>query len=144
MSITRHVAGRLVCKDCDKACNATLNHRCLECADAAQSAWTAIYTHRQDTSKINGQKLVNLLLTQLWQHQCEIIPDYMPPLPGKDTIPTCVIKHGEYFLRYSKGPLQGFFWDVYGDDFQSPELALIALSQCQPPRDAICVTTHGQ
>lgn len=33
------------------------------------------------------------------------------------------------FLRYSCGPRQGFFWDIYGDDFQTPELALLAISQ---------------
>lgn len=135
--------GSFICKDCEEPCTATMNDRCHVCANKAQEEWSRIYRHRQDASKLDTQKLVNLLLTQVWQHHCEIIPDYMPPFPREDTQPTCVIKHGEQFLRYSNGPLQGFFWDMYGDDFHSPELAIVALSQCQPPRGATCVTTHG-
>lgn len=137
------------CKQCGDDVGMTLNGRCGPCATIAQEEWSAIYHRRQDASKLDTQKLVNLLLTQVWQHQCQIIPDFMPNFPRADTQPTCVIRHraGEndhQFLRYSNGPLQGFFWDLYGDDFHSPELALIALSQCPPPRGAICVSTHGK
>lgn len=38
------------------------------------------------------------------------------------------------FLRYSCGPKQGFFWDIYGDDMHSVELAIIALSNAPYPR----------
>lgn len=136
------------CKDCGDQVGMTLNGRCGSCAQTAQEAWTEVYNRRQDASKLDAQRLVNLLLTQVWQHQCQIITDYMPNFPRPDTKPTCVIRHchGEshQFLRYSNGPLQGFFWDIYGDDFHSPEVAIIALSQCPPPRGAICVTTHGR
>ena len=70
-----------------------------------------------------------------WRRECEIIVDYMPPNPGKDTKPTCVIYHPptECFVRYSHGPVQGYFWDAYGDDFMRPEIAIVALSRCQKP-----------
>ena len=88
---------------------------------------------------VDQQRLVRLLLDEPWHAQCEIIPDYMPPHPGPDTRPRVVVRHNngtEYpaFLRYSRGPKQGFFWDVYGDDMQDVELAIIALSQAPYPR----------
>lgn len=39
----------------------------------------------------------------------------------------------EVFLRHSAGPLQGFFWDVYGDDFQNFGLVIIALMNAPCP-----------
>ena len=136
------------CIDCGTAENTTrVNDRCVPCYEIAAEVWQKRYNTRQDASGLDAQKLVNYLLTQLWQHECQIIPDFMPNFPREDTKPTCVIRHvtGESheFLRYSNGPLQGFFWDIYGDDFHSPELALVALSQCPPPRGAMCVATHG-
>lgn len=84
-------------------------------------------------------RLVGLLLDQPWHAQCEIVPDHMPKFPGPDTRPKVVVRHNngtEYpaFLRHSCGPKQGFFWDVYGDDMQNIELAIIALSQAPYPR----------
>lgn len=82
------------------------------------------------------EKLVKSLVENnppSWQIHAEIIPDYMPPYPNKDTRPTCVVKCGTSFLRHSCGPKQGFFWDCYGDDMQTPELAFIALLQAPPP-----------
>jgi hypothetical protein len=75
-----------------------------------------------------------------WRESCEIIPDYMPPYPQKDTQPRVVVAFQAKgwdepsFLRYSKGPAQGFFWDIYGDDMQTVELALVAISQAPAPR----------
>lgn len=43
------------------------------------------------------------------------------------------IKAPDWFLRHSKGPLQGYFWDMYGDDFLKPELALWALAHASAP-----------
>ena len=88
---------------------------------------------------VDQTRLVRLLLNEPWQEQCEIIPDYMPPFPKLDTRPRVVVRHNngtEYpaFLRYSCGPRQGFFWDVYGDDMKEVELAIIALSQAPTPR----------
>lgn len=83
--------------------------------------------------------LVGLLLDAPWHSQCEIIPAYMPPFPREDTRPRVVVRHNNgtehpAFLRYSCGPKQGFFWDIYGDDMQKVELAIIALSKAPYPR----------
>lgn len=89
---------------------------------------------------INPENLVRILLDQPWHSRCEIIRDYMPKHPGKDTQPTVVVRHNngtEYpaYLRYSAGPKQGFFWDIYGDDMQCVELAVVALSRAPYPHD---------
>lgn len=84
----------------------------------------------------------------IWRRQCEIIVDYMPPHPTRDTKPTCIVRiqkpeeshipHNDHlYLRYSKGPAQGFFWDIYGEDFQTPELAFRALLEAPVPPCAI-------
>lgn len=68
-----------------------------------------------------------------WRHDAEIIPEYMPPCPQPDTRPKCVVRYGKVFLRHSRGPWQGHSWDIYGDDYLRPSLALIALSQAPVP-----------
>lgn len=70
-----------------------------------------------------------------WRADCEIIRDYMPPFPRKDTRPTCQVRYipSDSFLRWSAGVVQGYFWDLYGDDCLSPELALLALLRAPPP-----------
>jgi hypothetical protein len=68
-----------------------------------------------------------------WWHLAEIVPAFMPPYPREDTRPTCVVRVRGSFLRYSVGPRQGFFWDMYGDNFHTPELALLALLQAPVP-----------
>lgn len=74
-----------------------------------------------------------------WVDHCEIIPAYMPPFPRGDTKPIVAIRYngGGFeqppFLRYSRGPLQGYFWDIYGEDFQDVALATIALSRAPQP-----------
>lgn len=75
--------------------------------------------------------LVELLLDQHWHKGCEIIDGYMPPYPGPETWPSIVVRCAAMgaFLRYSHGPLQCYFWDIYGDDMHSVELALLALSR---------------
>lgn len=87
---------------------------------------------------VSGQALVAQLLNQAWHKRCEIIEDYMPPYPRPDTRPRLVIRFNSTsdhkpFLRYSQGPRQGFLWDVYGDDFQTKELAVIALANAPAP-----------
>lgn len=42
-------------------------------------------------------------------------------------------KESYSYLRHSCGPQQGFFWDIYGDDMQSVELAVLALHQAPYP-----------
>jgi hypothetical protein len=140
----------MICKTCQKETYRTCNDECDECSKISQEAWQKRMAVRQDASRFDVQRLVNLLLTQHWMHECKIIPDYMPPYPRADTRSTCQVwypyKDGsETGLRYSKGPLQGYFWDNYGEDFHSPELALIALSQAPaPPRVEGIIPTHGR
>lgn len=88
----------------------------------------------------NIEQLIDELLDQPWHVRCDVIPDYLPPNTTKhdDTRPRVVVCYNngtEYpaFLRYSKGPKQGFFWDYYGDDMQSVALAIIALSRAPTP-----------
>jgi hypothetical protein len=99
--------------------------------------------------------LIDSLLQYRWQHECTIIPGYQPDGNG---LVKCVIvyennhavdQYGmpqqKQFLRYSKGPLPGTFWDIYGDDFHSPEIALIALSKAAPPTlVGAVVPTYGK
>lgn len=68
-----------------------------------------------------------------WRKFAEIVPGYMPPFPRNDTKPKVVVCYDKSFLRYSKGPQQGYSWDTYGDDFQTAELALLALMQAPVP-----------
>lgn len=83
-------------------------------------------------------RLIGYLLDQPWHERCEIIPEYMPPFPGEKTRAKCVVRYDngtEYpaFLRHSKGPKQGFSWDVFGDDFLDIELAVIAIASAPAP-----------
>ena len=139
----------MICKTCEKETDRTCNKECFECAQISQAAWQKRMAIRMDASLFDQAKLVNLLLTSHWMHECKIIPAYMPPYPSADTRPTCQIHYvykdgSDTGLRYSKGPLQGFFWDIYGDDFHSPEVALVALSQAPPPtRIDVVIPTHG-
>lgn len=88
---------------------------------------------------IDAKKLTSLLLEEKWHENCEIIPDYMPKYPREETRPSVQVRYNdgsEYppLLRYSKGPKQGFFWDLYGEDMQTVELAILALSKAPTPR----------
>lgn len=67
-----------------------------------------------------------------WRALASIVPDYTPPYPREDR-PRCVVRFDNSFLRYSCGPRQGHFWDVYGDDYLTPEFALIALLEAPIP-----------
>ncbi len=91
---------------------------------------------------VDSGKLVELLLDQHWHKGCEIIDGYMPPYPGPETRPTVVVRCPSMgaFLRHSHGPLQCYFWDIYGDDMHSVELALLALSRAPSPRNCNPVT----
>jgi hypothetical protein len=139
----------MICKECKAETTSTCNDRCPPCANAAQAAWQERMRIRMDASLFDCQRIVNCMLTQHWMHECEIDPAYMPPYPREDTKPTCqvhyVYKDGtKTGLRYSKGPAQGFFWDVYGDDFKTPELALVALANAPAPtRIDVVISTHG-
>lgn len=95
--------------------------------------------------EVNLKRLIDLLLDQPWHKDCEVIPDYMPPHPSPDTRPSVVVRHNNgtahpAFLRHSRGPKQGFFWDIYSDDMQEIELAILALSQAPYPRSVSPLT----
>lgn len=84
---------------------------------------------------VNVEKLLEHLLKYRWQYECKIICDFLPPCSRHDTKPKLVVYHPYYesFLRYSRGPHSVPAWDVYGDDFQTVELALIALMNAPAP-----------
>jgi len=103
-----------------------------------------------DLEAFSGSTLARALLNERerpWLDGVEIIEHYLPRNPSKDTKPACVVRYsfvderdGESdccFLRHSAGPRQGVFWDVYGDDFLYPELALLALVSAQAPHPAL-------
>lgn len=80
-------------------------------------------------------RLILTCLREQWQRDCRIIPDYMPPFPHEDTQPTVQVQHvpSGRFLRYSKGPSTGTFWDCYGEDFMTVELAFWELLKATSP-----------
>jgi hypothetical protein len=67
-----------------------------------------------------------------WRKHLTIEPKYVPERAPK-TLPIVAVRFENWFLRYSKGPAQGFFWDIYGDDFQTTELAFMAVLQAPIP-----------
>lgn len=134
----------MICKQCSTQTDSLYNDLCWQCHSTAQAAWIEKMAVRQDPAQFNMDKLVRLMLTQHWMHEAEIIPAYMPPHPSPSTRPECKVRLGSSFLRYSNGPLQGYFWDIYGDNMHSPELALIALSNAPAPRGVDVVPTHGR
>ena len=82
-----------------------------------------------------------------WHQKCEIILDYIPPFPDANRQPEVQVRYNngtEYmpYLRYSKGPNQCFFWDVYGEPMQDLALAIIALSKAPAPVSVSPVTYH--
>ncbi len=115
----------------------------LQLASAEQSL-EGYESHVEVLKRENGA-LVELLLDQPWHKKCDIVPNYMPPFPSKDTRPTMQVRYNdgtEYppFLRYSQGPKQGFFWDIYGDDMQTKALAILALSKAPAPANVGPIT----
>lgn len=84
---------------------------------------------RFNQCELDSDELLRCLTPFQWQRDCEIIPAYLPEHAKSDTKPKCVVRHAltGLFLRYSKGPRQGYFWDIYGEDMHSPELALVSL-----------------
>lgn len=94
-----------------------------------------------DPSMFTVERLLDALFDDLhgnvdkWRRHVEIVPEYMPPYPGADTRPKCVVVYrtvsgSQSFLRVGRGR---YFWDVYGDDFISPEWAIVALLAAPVP-----------
>lgn len=90
-----------------------------------------------DPSLFTAESLLKALLYLEWYEDVEIVPAYTLPKPFSDDKPICVVRFNKdrsaLYLRYSKGPRQGFFWDAYGDDFHRPTLALLAILQAPDP-----------
>ena len=97
--------------------------------------------------QINVEALLELVMTRPWHSSCEIIQNYQP---GEKAEPKTVIRYndgtehppflrnmpaGGTFMSSSSRVENELFWDVYGDDFQSPERALLALLQSPQPVD---------
>lgn len=95
---------------------------------------------RLDPKMFDMERLLKVLLRdegpQLWwRHECEILPAYRAPFAPPNSRTEVRVRHvpSGAFLRHSAGPRQGHFWDCYGDDYLSPELALLALTEAPPP-----------
>ena len=137
------------CKDCGVTdLPSTYNGMCFQCFAAAQAAWSRKMAVRQDPAQFSLSKLLRLMLPQHWMHECEIVPAYMPPHPNKDTRPRCVVRYrrengNETFLRSGGEAWPVLFWDVYGDDFRQPEMALLAIARAPAPSHVSVVPTHG-
>lgn len=90
------------------------------------------------TYKFDLGRLVSNLLIHEWQRHCVISKTKLTGR-GFGTIPLkLVVSYTSNdgvvkYLRHNKGPLPWYFWDTYGDDFLSPEVALIAISKSPPP-----------
>lgn len=85
-------------------------------------------------SNVDTNKLIELILDQNWHKECEIIQNHK----YRDGSEAKVLikypnEHQDVFLRYSQGPKQGYFWDIYGADFMKVELAILALSKAPIP-----------
>ncbi len=139
----------LICETCNSEASMLTNGDCYDCWRPKQIAWEAKMAARQDPAQFNMDRLVRLLLRDHWMHECKIDPAWMPAHPRPETRPICSVgwpeKDGRTtYLRYSLGPLQGYSWDIYPDDFHTPELALYALSQAPAPvRVDVVIPTYG-
>ncbi|WP_327210024.1 hypothetical protein [Rhizobium leguminosarum] len=114
-----------------------------------QDAWQKKMAVRQNPAQFDMARLLGSLLTDHWMHECEILPAYVPPRADAGTRPECRVRYvredGQiYFLRYSRGPLQGYFWDAYGEDMHYPELAVVAISRSPAPPGVSVIPTHGR
>jgi len=90
-----------------------------------------------DIKKVDIKKMIGFMLYQPWHRNCDIIPDYIRPNDKKKE-EIVIIRYNSGsehppFLRHSAGPKNDFFWDIYGDNFKSVELAIIALSKAPFP-----------
>lgn len=114
-----------------------------------QEEWQAKMSIRQNPSQFDTARLLAALLTEHWMHECEILPSYVSPDDDPGTRPECKVRFvredGQAcFLRYSHGPLQGYFWDFHGDDMLDPELAVVAVSRAPAPPGVSVIPTHGR
>jgi hypothetical protein len=111
--------------------------------------WQKKMAERQNPAQFDMVRLLASLLTDHWMHECEILPAYLPANADEGDRPECRVRYVRedghvYFLRYSKGPLQGYFWDLYGEDMNEPELAVVAISRSPAPPGVSVIPTHGR
>ena len=76
------------------------------------------------------------------REQFEIIEQWMPRFPRGHTPCAFVVRMRDgttdWYLRHSKGPLQGHFLDIYPDDYKRRELAELAIEiHLHPPSLAV-------
>lgn len=88
--------------------------------------------------RLSSDLMLHYLLDQPWHEKCEVIPNHVPRQAPEGTKPIVIVRYNDGtahppYLRYSAGPKQGFFWDIYGADFHNVELAVIALSHAPAP-----------
>jgi hypothetical protein len=74
----------------------------------------------------------------VWRQNATIMTDWMPPFPTEKTRPLrCVVvyidSNGSSYLNHSKGPRQGYYWDIGPDEMMRPEIALLALLRAPIP-----------
>lgn len=90
--------------------------------------------------QINVEELLKLVMTKPWHKGCEIIQedgkvkvkyeDNTEHPPGLRKMP-----EGGAFMSSNSRVENGLFWDIGGDDFGSPEKALLAILQSPEPVD---------
>lgn len=99
-----------------------------------------------EAEKSSKQELVNVLFSQNWQHDC-VIGNLKWTHDGEDGGIKCAAAFDgdgrRVYLRHSKGPLQGWSWDIYPDDLHTTALAVLAISQAPAPFGADLMPTHG-
>lgn len=111
-----------------------------------------------DRSLINPSKLLDLMLDDVagnvnaWWSLVEIVPDYMPPFPRKDTRPSiqvrCLVMPDapvpgpgvqtarHVYLRaggIAGWQYGGYFWDLYGTEWATVEHAILAVLHAPVP-----------
>lgn len=73
-----------------------------------------------------------------WRRSAEIVREDTLE-PNRDGV--WKVRLADRWLRYSKGPRQGHFWDICGDDYQTAELALVALLEADPPQIILSISS---
>lgn len=91
--------------------------------------------HQLRTSQARWETLRKQLLRYQWQRECVLVLNYRAPYAQPNAPTRVVVFHPptDHYLRHSGGPQTGSFWDIYGDDFLTEELALVELSKAPAP-----------
>lgn len=106
---------------------------------------------------VDMQKFLDIVMTQPWHKDCEIIPAYKPEyLQNDESYPAKVavryndgtehppflrkVGEGGSFMSSNSQVSNGVFWDIYGDDFESAELALIGILKAPQPTNVGPIT----